>query len=252
LALLALPCPVRVGSVKDFYTDLKLGRMPLPKDIKLVTFDVYGTLIDWETGIYEAFKKEADKDGFTIEREVLMPIFKHHHIEMQLRAYELYAEVLRRTAQAVAAELEWPLEPVRSNFLPESVPYWKPFPEAVKQLTRIRKKFGTGLISNIDDKMLGWSRRHIPADMDIVVTAQQVRAYKPELAHFKECARRIGGKKGWVHVGSDIYHDVEPCFKSRVPVVWLNREKEEWKSKSRKKPELEVSKLIDLSRELGA
>src|SRR5229473_1757857 len=100
--------------------------MPLPKDIKWVTFDVYGTLIDWETGAYDAFAK----------------------------------------------------------------------------------KFNIGLVSNIDDKLLGQTRRHFRTDFDLVVTAQQVRSYKPDPAHFKEAARRIGGKKGWVHVGSGYEADV--------------------------------------------
>ena len=76
--------------------------MPLPKDIKFITFDCYGTLIDWETGVYEAFQKEADRDGFTIDRDVLIPRFIEIQREIQRGSYELYAEVLRRTAVRVA------------------------------------------------------------------------------------------------------------------------------------------------------
>ena len=76
--------------------------MALPKDVKFVTFDCYGTLIDWETGVYEAFQKEADRDGFTIDREQLVPRFVDIQREIQRGSYELYAEVLRRTAVRVA------------------------------------------------------------------------------------------------------------------------------------------------------
>ena len=72
--------------------------MPLPKDVRFVSFDCYGTLIDWETGAYEAYQKEADRDGFTIDRNVLMPLFLDIQHEIQGGSYELYAEVLRRTA----------------------------------------------------------------------------------------------------------------------------------------------------------
>ncbi len=96
--------------------------MALPKDVKFVTFDCYGSLIDWETGVYDAFQKEADRDGFTIDRDVLIPRFIDVQREIQRGSYELYAEVLRRTAVRVAAELSWDLEPSRSNFLPNSVP----------------------------------------------------------------------------------------------------------------------------------
>jgi 2-haloacid dehalogenase/putative hydrolase of the HAD superfamily len=73
---------------------------------------------------------------------------------------------------------------------------WPAFRETNPQLKKLVKKFQTGLISNVDDKLLGQTRRHIPHDFDLVVTAQQVRSYKPDPAHFKEFARRIGGKKG--------------------------------------------------------
>ena len=73
-------------------------------------------------------------------------------------------------------------------------------------MDRLAKRYQIGIISNIDDKLLGVSRRHLRTELDLVVTAQQVRSYKPEPVHFKECARRIGGKKGWVHICSS-YRD---------------------------------------------
>ena len=225
--------------------------MPLPKKIEWVTFDVYGTLIDWETGAYEAFTTEAERDGFTIERDELIRLFHEIQIDIESGSYELYAEVLRRTAVRIAKELGWPLEPSRSNFLPDSVQRWAPFKETNAQLDRFAKKFNIGLISNIDDKLLGLTRRHFRTDFDLVVTAQQVRSYKPDGAHFKEAARRIGGKKGWVHVASSYYHDVEPLLKKRVPVVWVNRHKETLES-GQKPPTAEVANLREAAKLLGA
>ena len=140
------------------------------------------------------------------------------------------------------SELGWPLEPSRSGFLPDSVQRWPPFKETNTQLERFAKKFEIGLISNIDDKLLGQTRRHFRTDFDLVVTAQQVRSYKPDPAHFKESERRIGGKKGWVHVASSYYYDVEPCLKAKVPVIWVNRHKETLEP-SQKKPTAEVKNL---------
>src|SRR5947209_19285327 len=216
--------------------------MAIPKNITFVTFDVYGTLIDWETGVYEAFSKEAERDGFTIERHELIPLF--HEISQQIEAgsYELYAEVLRRTAVQIAKRLGWPLEPSRSGFLPDSVQRWPPFKETNPALQKIAKKYKVGLISNVDDKLLGQTRRHIPLDFDLVVTAQQVRSYKPDPAHFTECERRIGSKKGWVHVASSYSRDVEPCLKKKIPVIWVNRMKESLES-GQKKPDAEVATL---------
>src|ERR1700760_2366652 len=182
--------------------------MPIPKNVTFVTFDVYGTLIDWETGIYEAFAKEAARDDFEIDRNVLIPLFHEISQEIEGGSYELYAEVLRRTAIEIAKRLEWELEPSRSGFLPASVQRWKPLKETNTQLQKLAKKYKLGLLSNIDDKLLGQTRRHIPTDFDLVVTAQQVRSYKPEPRHFTKGARRVGGKGGWVHVASPHYHDV--------------------------------------------
>jgi 2-haloacid dehalogenase/putative hydrolase of the HAD superfamily len=224
--------------------------MALPKNIEWVTFDVYGTLIDWDKGITEAFVKEAQRDGFTLDKDSVVPLFHEIAREVESGSYELYAEVLRRTAVEMAKRMEWPLEPSRAGFLPDSLHRWQPFRETNPQLKKFLKKYKTGLISNVDDKLLGQTRRHIPQDYELVVTAQQVRSYKPDPAHFKEFARRIGGKKGWVHVASSYYHDIEPALKDKIPVVWVNRKGEELAG--RKKPDAEVATLAEAVKLLGA
>ena len=226
--------------------------MPLPKDVQFVSFDCYGTLIDWETGVYEAFQKEADRDGFTIDRDVLIPRFIEIQHEIQSGSYELYAEVLRRTAVKVAKELGWELESSRAQFLPDSVPRWMPFRETNAQLERFAKKFETGVLANIDDKLLGATRRHFRTDFDLVVTAQQVRSYKPDEAHFKECARRIEKrKKNWVHIASGYESDVEPCVKQKVAVIWVNRHGQKLEQ-GQKKPTAEVKTFRDAAKLLKA
>ena len=225
--------------------------MPLPKDVNWVTFDVYGTLIDWETGVYDAFSKEAERDGYTLSRDELLDLFLQIQQEIKAGSYELYAEVLRRTAVQISKQLGWPLEPSRSGFLPDSVKRWPAFKETNTQLERFKKKFEIGLIANVDDKLLGETRRHLKPDFDLVVTAQQVRSYKPDPAHFKECERRIGGKKGWVHVTSSYHYDVEPCLKAKIPVIWVNRRKETLDA-NQKKPTAEVKNLLEAAKLLGA
>jgi len=225
--------------------------MPIPKNVTFVTFDAYGTLIDWEGGAYDAFVKEADRDEFTIDRDALIPLFHETQQQIQAGSYELYAEVLRRTAVQISQELGWPLEPSRSGFLPDSVQRWPAFKEANPVLQKLAKQgMKLGLIANIDDKLLGQTRRHIPHDLDLVVTAQQVRSYKPDPAHFKECERRVGSKKGWVHVTSSYFHDVEPCLKAKIPVVWVNRSKQQLDA-GQKKPDAEVPNLREAIKLLG-
>ena len=221
--------------------------MPLPKRIEWVTFDVYGCLIDWETGIYEAFEKEAAKDGLTVDREQLLAAFDANQREVKQGPYELYAEVMRRTVIKTVEDLDWPLESARARFLPAALPTWPAFKDANPALKRLHKNFKLGLISNIDDKLLGESRRMVPVDFDLVVTGQQVRSYKPEWAHFKEFERRIGGKKGWVHIGSSYYYDVEPCLQHKIPVIWVNRDKQKLESGQRK-PTEEVKNLREAAK----
>src|SRR3954451_8854013 len=118
--------------------------MALPKQVTFVTFDVYGTLIDWEEGVYQAFKREADRDGFTIDKDEIIPLFHEISREVEGGSYELYAEVLRRTALEIAKRLEWPLEPSRSGFLPDSVQRWPAFRESMPALNKAKKKASVG------------------------------------------------------------------------------------------------------------
>jgi len=226
--------------------------VPLPKNLDFVSLEVYGTLIDWESGVHDAFQKEADKDGFTIDRDRLIPLFLETQAEIMSGSYELYAEVLRRTAIIVAEELGWELEPVRSSFLPNSIPYWMPFRDTNALLERLKKKFDVGLIANIDDKLLGATRRHFRIDFDLVVTAQQVRSYKPDPAHFKEAKRRLGTKRKWVHIATGLETDVIPCVKTKTPVIWVDRRKQGWPQGQKGKPTEIVRDLRSAVKLLGA
>jgi 2-haloacid dehalogenase len=226
--------------------------MPLPKlkEIQWVTMDCYGSLIDWEKGIGDAFRREAERDGLTIDVDALLTRFFEVQAQLMAGSYELYAEVLRRAAVKVAEEIDWDIEPSRAQFLPDSVASWPPFREANAAMERLRDRYEIGIISNVDDKLLGISRRHLRTDLDLVVTAQQVRSYKPDPTHFRECARRIGGKKGWVHFGSSYATEVAPLLKMNVPVVWVNRHGE--KLEGRKAPTATVRNLREAAAKLGA
>ena len=226
--------------------------MPLPKfkDIKMVTTDCYGTLIDWEKGLLEAFRKEAKRDGLSLDESAFIARFLEVQAEIMSGSYELYAEVLRRAAVKVAKEIGWELEPSRAQFVPDSVARWQPFREANAAMDRLANRYDVGIVSNIDDKLLGISRRHLRTELGIVVTAQQVRSYKPDEAHFKECARRLGGKKGWIHIASGYEADVAPLLKMNVPVIWVNRHGE--KLEGRRKPTAEAKTFRDAAAKLGA
>ncbi len=224
--------------------------LPKLKDITWVTTDCYRTLIDWEKGIGDAFRREAERDGLTLDEKSLLDRFFEVQAQLMAGSYELYAEVLRRAAVKVAGEIGWEIEPSRAQFLPDSIASWPPFREANAAMDRLKERYQIGIVSNIDDKMLGISRRHLRTELDLVVTAQQVRSYKPDPTHFRECARRIGGRKGWLHIGSDYDTDIAPVLKMNVPVIWVNRHGE--KLEGRKPPSATVKNLREAAARLGA
>ncbi len=224
--------------------------LPKLKEVTWVTTDCYGTLIDWEKGITDAFAKQAERDGLTLDERGLLERFFEVQAQIMSGSYELYAEVLRRAVVKVAGEIGWDIEPSRAQFLPDSVGSWPAFREANAAMDRLRDRYEIGIVSNVDDKLLGISRQHLRTDLDLVVTAQQVRSYKPDPTHFRECARRMGGKKGWVHIGCNYDTDVAPVLKMNVPVIWVNRHGE--KLEGRKAPSATVKNLRDAAAKLGA
>jgi 2-haloacid dehalogenase/putative hydrolase of the HAD superfamily len=117
-------------------------------------------------------------------------------------------------------------------------------------MDRLRDRYEVGIVSNVDDKLLGVSRQHLRTELDLVVTAQQVRSYKPDPTHFKETARRMGGKKGWLHIACNYETDVGPALKLNVPVIWVNRHGE--KLEGRKAPSATVKNVREAAARLGA
>ena len=211
----------------------------------VVTFDCYGTLIDWEDGIASAFVREAAADGVSLDRSRI--IGAYHEIEPTVEAerYEPYRDVLARTARRVADRLGWELSEERSRFLPESLPDWSPFPDTNPALVDLAAAgYRLGILSNVDDDLLERTRTHFPVDFEIIVTAAQVRSYKPAPGHFLEARRRIGPAR-WLHAAQSWFHDVVPAHELGIPVAWVNRKSERRSEDS--EPDAEVANLTGLS-----
>ena len=215
----------------------------------VVTFDCYGTLIDWEDGIASAFAREAAEDSVVLDRSRILAAY--HELEPEVEAFEYrpYREVLTATAIRVAQRLGWPLTGDRARFLPESLPRWKPFPDTNTALRRlVAAGHRLGILSNVDDDLLGETRRHFQVPFDFVVTAQQVRSYKPAHAHFIEARRRIGGAR-WLHAAQSFFHDVVPARRLAIPVAWINRKAE--RPLDDVAPDAELRDLAELADWLG-
>ncbi|MGA9769147.1 MAG: HAD family hydrolase [Blastocatellia bacterium] len=217
----------------------------LEQDFDLVTFDCYGTLIDWEQGIISAFKSEAAHQGVQINDADIIAAYHDHEHVVETEKYTPYREVLAETAQRVAARLGLPVSPDRAGFLADSLPDWQPFPDTNAALEKLASGFRLGILSNIDDELLEATRRHFTVDFDLVVTAAQVKSYKPADAHFLEARRRMGEKR-WLHAAQSYFHDVVPAKRLNIPVAWVNR-KGERADEQGPQPDFEVRNLTELS-----
>ena len=191
-----------------------------------ITFDCYGTLIDWERGISGAFTAQAGRKGRTVDRSSVLDVY--HAIEpvIEAESYRRYREVLGIAAEQVVERLGWTVPPEGTGFLAESLPSWPPFSDTNPALVRLAAGgVKLGILSNVDDDLLAWTRRHLAAFFEIVVTAQEVGSYKPAPAHFT-AARSLIGDARWLHAAQSYYHDVAPCRALGIPVAWINRKGE--------------------------
>jgi 2-haloalkanoic acid dehalogenase type II len=194
----------------------------------VITFDCYGTLIDWERGIRDAFHTALAVDGLDIEPGRILAVYHEVEPAVQAERFRTYREVLTESARRVAARLGWALPDARARFLADSLPDWTPFPDTNAALERLaRAGYRLGILSNTDDDLLAASRRQLGVSFDpaLVVTAQQVRAYKPAAPHFETARARLDGQR-WLHAAQSYFHDVVPARGLGIPVAWINRKGE--------------------------
>ncbi len=178
----------------------------------IVTFDCYGTLIDWESGIAAAFRDA----GVALDRQAVLRAYAEHEPVAERPPFRPYREVLADTATRVANVRD-------GSFLAESLPSWTPFPDTNAALERLRGAgYRLGILSNVDDDLLAATRRHFTVDFDLIVTAQQVRSYKPGHAHFLEARKRIGEAR-WLHAAESNFHDIVPANALGIDNAWINR-----------------------------
>jgi 2-haloalkanoic acid dehalogenase type II len=192
-----------------------------PYDV--ITFDCYGTMIDWEGGIRTAFSAFAAAMRVSLDVDAALALYIETEAAVEAEVYRSYRAVLTETTRRIATRLGWRLPPERAEFLADSLPAWPPFRDTNPALRRLAGAgYRLGILSNIDDELLVWSRRHLAASFDIIVTAEQVGSYKPAPAHFTTARDLVGGQR-WLHAAQSYFHDVVPARALGVPVAWINR-----------------------------
>ncbi len=195
-----------------------------PGRFRLLTFDCYGTLIDWERGIAEALVPVARSHGIEADRETLLRHFAAVEHRVQSGPFLRYRDVLRTTLEGLGERLSFtPTSDEKDNFA-ASVADWPAFGDSGAALRRLKTKYQLAIVSNIDDDLLESSAEKLGVDFDWVVTAEQVGSYKPAPAHFHEILSRFGGPKEQVlHVAQSLFHDVAPARALGFTTLWINR-----------------------------
>jgi 2-haloacid dehalogenase len=191
---------------------------------EIITFDCYGTLIDWETGILSALHRIVSAHEKKIDDATLLQLYGDFEQRAEQGAYQPYREVLASVVRQFGAELGFPPSPEEARSLADSLRTWQPWPDTVAALRKLKTRFRLAILSNIDDELFAATRPKLGVDFDAVITAQQAQAYKPSLKIFELALGRINAPAHRVlHVGQSIYHDVVPAQTLGLATVWVNR-----------------------------
>jgi 2-haloacid dehalogenase len=191
---------------------------------EVLTFDCYGTLIDWESGILGALKKAFATHGRTFNDKQILAAFSELEPVIQSRGYQLYRDVLAQVMRELGVQYNIALTDAETASLADSIRDWQPFPDTVDALRRLKSKYKLAIISNIDDALFAHSALHLQVPFDPVITSQQVGSYKPSHRNFETALNRIGlPKEKVLHVAESIYHDVIPAQALGIHTVWVNR-----------------------------
>lgn len=189
-----------------------------------ISFDCYGTLIDWEAGILPVLRAVLARHGRTLPEATILELYGEFEAEAESGPYQSYRSVLQSVVRSFGERLGF--EPTSADIraLGESVPSWPPFADTVAALGRLKKRYRLAIISNIDNDLFLQTQQHLKVNFDAVITAEQAKGYKPTLHNFQLALRKLGLEPSQLlHVGQSIYHDVIPAQSLGISTVWVNR-----------------------------
>jgi 2-haloacid dehalogenase len=191
---------------------------------EILTFDCYGTLIDWEAGILAALHRVLAAHGKSVDDSRLLALYADFEAQAEQGPFRPYREVLQSVVRQFGDEFGFTPTDAETRSLPESLGSWRPWPDTVSALQQLKTCFRLAILSNVDDDLFAATRPQLEIDFDEVITAQQAQAYKPSLKLFDLALSRINAPAHRVlHVGQSIYHDVIPAQALGLATVWVNR-----------------------------
>ena len=194
-----------------------------PARITTLTFDCYGTLIDWEAGAIGALRPLLARHGAEPSDDEIITIFQTLDAALCQPPYKTYRTVLAEVVEGFGRRFGFPVRPEDRDALAASIPSWTPFPDTVAALRALGMRFRLAVISNIDDDLFAASAQQLEVPFDTVVTAGQAQCYKPHLAIFEEALRRLGEAPGAVAHVAEGAGEIVPARRLGCSTVWVRR-----------------------------
>ncbi|HMB70518.1 MAG TPA: haloacid dehalogenase type II [bacterium] len=201
------------------------ARLPIRFDtFQIISFDCYGTLIDWESGILETLRPYLQERGVKCSDERILEDYSRLERQAQAGLYAPYRHILGRVMRGFAQQHGLDLDPDDRSLLADSLPNWRPFPDTQAALRRLKERYRLAVVSNIDDDLFDETRMNLGVELDWVITAEQVTSYKPSLRNFEAAERTMGVSRAhWLHAAQSLYHDIVPARQFGLATVWVNR-----------------------------
>ena len=195
------------------------------KDVSVLSFDCYGTLIDWESGILSAFEPLLSCSQARPPNSDLLRLYGQYEREAQAQApFVNYRTVLQWVMNNLADQLGVGIKQEEEDRLAESMQDWRPFPDTVPALEFLKTRFKLGIISNVDSDLFRYSEVKLRVPFDWVVTSEQLGSYKPSQHNFRYAMHTSGVElHQQVHVAQSLYHDIVPARAMGLKTVWVNR-----------------------------
>jgi 2-haloacid dehalogenase len=189
-----------------------------------ITFDCYGTLIEWEAGLLPGLRRLLKGHKHELSDAAILELYGEFEAKAESGPYISYRAVLESVVGQFGERCGFLPNGADLRSLHESVPAWPPFPDTVAALQKLQKRYKLAIISNIDDDLFSETRKHLGVEFSAVITAQQARSYKPSLNNFRMALQTLKiDPSQLLHVGQSIYHDVIPAQSLGIRAVWVNR-----------------------------
>ena len=189
-----------------------------------LSFDCYGTLINWEAGILGYIRSVLKRKECTVSDDRILNLYSEFEPRRQELPYRTYREVLAEVMRDFAGEFHVEVSDDEARGLADSIRHWEPFPDTVAALRRLRSRYKLAVLSNIDDDLFALTAPKLGIELDALVTAQQVESYKPSLRNFETLLKRLQTDKSkLLHVAESLFHDVAPARSLGIATVWVNR-----------------------------